>query len=218
MGKRGVMDHLRDRIRERLGVLGLSAHRASVLAFGRGDVIRDILNGRVRHPRSDTLVRLAESLGVAESWLIGGDAGTATARDVPVFRASRIPAGESRALPGGLTLSEEAAEYVPRPSGLAGARGIYAVFIPDDAMAPRFEAGELVYASENRPPRTGDYVLARIRMALDAPEEALVARLDGRGEAGVTLSRLRPPSTEVLSLRVVVALHKILTFNDLAGI
>lgn len=214
------MSDLADRIQNRLSALGITAHRASIDAFGRGDVIRDILNRRVENPRADTLRRLALVLQTSEAWLIGSEpppqAATSPARDVPVFRANRI-ADPDVAVPAGLRLEEDATEYVNRPAGLAGARGIYAFFIADDGMAPRFETGELVYVSADRPPRIGDYVLARFRLSSDGLEQATVARLTARDAAGVTLARFNPPWRETLSDAVIVALHKILTFNDLAG-
>lgn len=212
------MSDLARRIQDRLAALGLSPHAASMAAFGRGDAIRDILNGRVRHPRSDTVARLAAVLHTTEAWLLGGGIAAAGAvRDVPVFRANRIedPAGRAD---GALRLEETAVEYVNRPAGLTGARGIYAFFIPDDRMAPRFETGELVYVSAERPPRVGDYVLAVFRIAPDALEQTCAARLTARDEATITLHRFNPPWREVLGRGIVSRLHKILTFNDMAGI
>jgi len=212
------MSDIARRIQDRLTALGLSAHAASVAAFGRGDAIRDILNGRVRHPRADTIARLAAALQTTEAWLLGGGTAAGGApRDVPVFRANRI---EDAAADGGgaLRLEESAVEYVNRPAGLTGARGVYAFFIADDRMAPRFETGELVYVSAERPPRVGDYVLAVFRIAPDALEQACVARLAARDEATVTLLRFNPPWQEVLGRGIVSRLHKILTFNDMAGL
>ncbi|MBN2751133.1 MAG: hypothetical protein JXQ84_00340 [Rhodospirillaceae bacterium] len=213
------MTDLISRIQDRLSALGLSAHAASMAAFGRGDVIRDILNQRVRHPRSDTLTRLAAILETDEAWLMGrSTSATPTPRDVPVFRANSIPDSPSNATKGTLLLEETAVEYVNRPTGLRNAQGVYAFFITDDGMAPRFETGELVYVSSERPPRVGDYVLAVFRLSPDSQDQSCVARLSARDERTVTLTRFAPPWRETLAHSIILRLHKILTFNDMAGL
>lgn len=66
---------LAGRIQDRLATLDLSAHEASRRASnGRNtDFVRDILKGRTRHPRIDTLQKLATVLQCSVQYLMGED-------------------------------------------------------------------------------------------------------------------------------------------------
>jgi SOS-response transcriptional repressor LexA len=60
-----------DRILERLDALNLSARKAALRAGIPPARLRDVLNGKSRHPRSDTISALAPALEVTASWLAG---------------------------------------------------------------------------------------------------------------------------------------------------
>ena len=59
-----------DRITDRLQALGLTPNAASVKAGLPRDAVRDILQGKSRHPRADTLLKLARALECDLSYLL----------------------------------------------------------------------------------------------------------------------------------------------------
>lgn len=61
------------RIQRRLEALGLSGNAASQRAFGNPSGIKNIINGRSRHPGIDAFQKLAPVLETSASWLAFGD-------------------------------------------------------------------------------------------------------------------------------------------------
>lgn len=55
------------------------------------------------------------------------------------------------------------AEYRMRPPQLAGVMGAYALFVPDESLAPRYRAGEVLYVHPGKPPIAGTDVVVRVR-------------------------------------------------------
>jgi hypothetical protein len=54
-------------------------------------------------------------------------------------------------------------ERRPSPPQLVGVSGAYALFIPDDRLAPRYRAGEVIYIHPSKPPTVGSFVVVRFR-------------------------------------------------------
>lgn len=61
---------LRTRLRERIAATGVTARKLS-LAAGSPDIVRTILSGRSKSPRSQTLQALARELGCDVRYLMG---------------------------------------------------------------------------------------------------------------------------------------------------
>lgn len=79
------------------------------------------------------------------------------ATELPVF-------GPLTAERGGLyVLEERVAERRPSPPQLLGVSGAYALFVPDDQLAPRYLAGEVIYIHPHKPPIAGSFVVVRFR-------------------------------------------------------
>jgi SOS-response transcriptional repressor LexA len=55
------------------------------------------------------------------------------------------------------------AERRPAPPQLTGVTDAYALFIPDDRLAPRYRAGEVIYIHPSRPATVGSFVVVRFR-------------------------------------------------------
>lgn len=70
--ERFVID-LHKRILERLEAVGKKARTVSIEAGGSPDLVRNILRGKSKAPRGQSLTRLAEALGVSAEWLMTGD-------------------------------------------------------------------------------------------------------------------------------------------------
>lgn len=55
------------------------------------------------------------------------------------------------------------AEYRACPAQLIGVAGAFGLFVPDDGLAPRMRAGEVIYVHPHKPPVAGTDVVVRLR-------------------------------------------------------
>lgn len=174
-------------------------------------VLRSYVTGRTKDPRGERMRRLAAALGVRIEWLRYGTGERASSpalssatgprlnhvtRDVPVLAAPRT-GGPQRVI----CLAE-------RAPCIVGASDVYCVFAPDDSMAPRYHAGEVVYIHPSRPSRPGDYVVAEL------PSGPQIGRLSPDGRHLITYQ----PARETALSQGGPPFHRILTPNELAGV
>ncbi len=78
-------------------------------------------------------------------------------RDIPVYGTA---VGGSK---GDFLLNGQAVDYVRRPPGLAGARGVFALFVQGSSMSPRYNEGDLVYVHPGRPTPAHSYVIVELK-------------------------------------------------------
>jgi hypothetical protein len=74
-------------------------------------------------------------------------------RDVPIYAAHMVQQGPL------WRRNTLAVDTAPRPAGIITARQVYALRCPDETMAPRWRAGDLIYIDPARPVRAGDHAL-----------------------------------------------------------
>lgn len=224
-------DDLKSRVRERLKALNKTPRAASVDAGLHPDTIRNVLRERSVKPRADSLAKLARALECSVDWLIDPVAPAWSEpqplglwetpepppraempRDVPVLGTA---AGSAR---GAFQLDTAPIDYVRRPPGIGASRDIYALYVVGSSMSPRFEEGELIYVSERRPARVGDYVVVQTVGRDDGAVQAYVKRLCRRTDVALLLEQLNPAAEIRLEIADVRAVHRILTLNELFGI
>lgn len=222
---------LLDRIDQRLRAKDLTDYRASMLAVGRPEIIRNIRRGLSKNPRRDTLEKLANVLDCSFEWLATGRGPVEPPSDDDSgSRAPGLPARSQMAqdIPvlGTAAGSEEAAfqlqsgspiDHVRRPPGVASAVDVYAIYVVGDSMTPRFDEGELIYVSGKRPARPGDYVVVQTAEE-DGEITAWCKRLVRKGGKSITLEQFNPPRTFKIPVKSAVAVHRVLTTNDLFGV
>lgn len=223
---------LLDRIDQRLRARDLTDYRASMLAAGRPEIIRNIRRGLSKNPRRDTLEKLANVLECSFEWLATGrgpvdppaDNGSTTgdgpsmpardqmSMDIPVMGTA------AGSLEGAFQMqSGTAIDHVRRPPGIASAVDVYALYVVGDSMLPRFAEGELLYVSGKRPARPGDYVI--VQTSEEAGEiVAWCKKLVSRDAEKVLLEQYNPPRTFEVSSAAAIAVHRVLTMNDLFGV
>lgn len=135
-------------------------------------------------PRRNIVDKIAEALGVNAIWLEAGgvsEDGLASqyhsARKSPPANArSHALTGQSDALvpvyaavisesdPESLQLGN-VVEHRARPGQWKNVKGLYGVYIPDEAMAPRVNTGELIWVHPDRRPAPGQETLFADRKA-----------------------------------------------------
>jgi phage repressor protein C with HTH and peptisase S24 domain len=109
-------------------------------------------------------------------------------------------------------------DWVRRPPGLHGAGSAYALYIEGTSMEPKFQQGDLVFVHPQRPPRIGDIVIVQCQIGPNEPVEASIGTLKRRTEKAVTIGKLNPVADIDLKRETVIAVHKVLSMNDLFGV
>lgn len=224
------------RIQQRLGELGMTATAVSLKVGENKDLLRDIINGRTRNPRADTMRRIADALETTVEWLMEGDGegpapamvgrpesnvrlaaikppvlGT-LARDVPVMGTMAGSLGGAFQFEGGVV------EYVARPPALVGAKNVYAMYVEGSSMVPEHHPGDLRFIHPDRKVNIGDSVVVTAKYSENGPYESFVKRLVRRTGDRIIVEQLNPPATIEFNLQFVASMHKVLTMNDLFGV
>ena len=133
-------------------------------------------------------------------------------RDVPVEGTA---AGSAR---GAFQIEGGPVDFVRRPPGIAGAKDVYALYVVNDSMEPRFAEGELIYVHPGRPVQPGNFVVVVQKTADLEPPQAYVKRLVRRDGETLVLEQLNPQATLELAQSTVQSVHRILTMNELFGV
>lgn len=221
---------LLERIDQRLRAKDLTDYRASMLAAGRPEIIRNIRRGLSKNPRRDTMEKLAGVLDCSFEWLATGrgpveppaegvedgapgmPARNQMAQDIPVLGTAAGSETAAFQLQSGSPI-----DHVRRPPGVASAVDVYAIYVVGDSMMPRFDEGELIYVSGNRPARPGDYVVVQ---TADGNGEitAWCKRLVRKGGKSIVVEQFNPPKTFKIPVKSAAAVHRVLTTNDLFGV
>lgn len=126
------------------------------------------------------------------------------ARELPLRGFGRFSRREGRQT-GVFVEAGQAPERVWCPEPLAGVTGAYAVRMPDGSMAPKYEAGQLLFVHPYRTPRSGDAVVVRL-----ADGTFAVGRLRSPPDrTGVRLSVLCPADERRFDAERVAAVERI---------
>ncbi len=154
-------------------------------------------------PRRHTIQLLAKELEVSPVWLeFGGVAENdaewygptgmpkATPKtDTPIAEEANAPVYQCVA-EDHLYLEVDSLELVDQrapPHGFINAPHIYGFYLPDDRMAPRFKAGELIWCHPQRVPKEGEEAVAVPNQANPGKISMILGLLVQRDHQTVTL-------------------------------
>ncbi|MER9164368.1 S24 family peptidase [Mesorhizobium sp. M0715] len=197
------------RILRRLEATGKSMRSAS-LEVGSDAFIRNIMTGKSKSPRADTLEALAKALGTTSAWLLTEQGPESVAdeertkgflpqfvpgkelvgdRNFPVYAAAR-GGNEAHQI-----VTFEAIEYVKRPALLEHVKDAYGVYVVGESMIPAFEPGDMALVHPHLPPaRDKNVVLYHVPPVAEA--EAMIKRLLRYDERDWHLRQFNPPEGE----------------------
>jgi hypothetical protein len=210
-----VPSTLISRIEARLRVLGIPARAASRSAGFNPGYIGDVIRGKSRKgPQLPGLQKIAEALACDVEYLMGSQ--TIPRRGNPEIRAI-----ESGVAPIGLIPLHAGTDFfgqwfdmgarsvarVASLPSLALVEDAYALTVPNDFMAPRYLAGEVVYLNPVPPPRAGDFVVAR-----RTDNRSMIAQIESVDAAGAILILLNPGSAQrehIVAREDLEILHRI---------
>lgn len=216
-----------DRAQQRLDQLDITPEGASKAA----GLSRGYLRGAMalgRSPRGDTMLRLARALKCRAPWLLTGELPVETGSEAPpsppLAARGRRAAPRPHELPvlgsaagsvlGTLQIGEPV-EFVYCPPGLERVEGAYALRVTGTSMSPRFEHGDVIYVHPHREPVAGDYVVVQEREAAGRGVIAYVKQLSRVEDGSIVCRQHNPPAEVSFRRAAVLALHRVLTTNEL---
>lgn len=224
-----------ERIDERLAALGLTDRRASLLATGKPDLIRDIRR-RGSLPKIEALAALAEALETTVEYIkFGQRTGAVVAERRTGFEdgpegiaiGATLPRtlqvygsvlGGDPGLDDGKVESHEVTEvidWIRRPSMFDGRPDVYALYVTGSSMEPRFEPGDPVVVDPKRPPRPGDDVIVQLYGEDGRVTLSLIKRLVRRTATELQLRQYNPDITFAVPLARVKDIHRVVMLRDM---
>lgn len=136
-------------------------------------------------------------------------------RDVAVLGA----AAGSEMGRGSFHFSMDAIDQVARPPGLVGVKGVYAAFVENDSMYPMYSEGDLVFASNFRPPRPGDVVIIQYPGEVEGDNVAgFIKILKRRTAEWIECEQFNPKGDVKFRNHPRLLLHRVYTNNELYGL
>lgn len=133
--------------------------------------------------------------------------------DVPVMgTAAGSHIGGAFKLEGGIV------DYVRRPPALVGAKEIYGLYVEGTSMEPQYFPGDLIYVHPHRPARLGDIVVVQCRNGEHAIDEASLGIYRKKTERSLVIGKRNPVADIEIPRERVVAIHRVLTTNELFGV
>ena len=234
------------RILTRLHDVRKTANGASTEA-GSPSLIPNIINGRSKNPRIDTLERIAGVLETSATWLFDKSGPKVVPKGVPSDRPAAeqsapeyvradvvvpTPSEMPRNLPvfgtarGSLVdgvegidvFSTTAVDYVRRPPALMGVPDAYAIFVNGDSMDPEHPHGALRMVHPHRPVSPGDSVIVQTRHWDHAPAQGYIKKFRRRSGDRIVLEQLNPSARIEIPMKFVLSVHKVMDMNDLFGV
>lgn len=217
--------------------------RSVSLAIGANSgYVRDLVDPeKTSMPSAERLRRLAEALETTTEYLLGtaDNAGQpvseVSVRDstpewrgpsgagIPVLATGycddlAVPADDGTYQVERIQLElDQVVRFVERPLALAGIRDAYAIDLHGNSMEPAMMQGSLRIVNPRRAPAAGNFVVAQLNDGNGGHDvvTVLVKRLVRATSAYVELEQFNPPFTFRLPRQQVVALHRIVEYEEL---
>ena len=190
------------------------------LAAGLGETaVTDIIRGKAKKPRMETLTRIAEAIEVDPQVLIYGETNPeakaartrlhhtitqSSPQDLPIY-------GDPNSLSGAFSLKRgHPIDFIARPSILANNTRAFACYVTGRDMEPRYYRGELLLIDPVRPFQVTDYVLIEKNDGT-----AFVRLLQDIGRESITVTQLNPEEDQQLPRDEVSHIYKIAGSYDI---
>lgn len=206
--RQGITEPGRKRVREVAAALGISVN--ALIPEERFETpIRQKIN------KASIVSRRASSTGAPDG--MRADTPTlpdpdALARDVQIF---------GTILQGGvpvLNFRDGPASVALRQPGLIGRQHVFGFYVPDAAMAPWREVGEIVFVQRGRPAVVGGYTVALLEGDGEGDPPIIIGRLAVREAGRVALTQLNPPHTVEIEADRVRELLYVLSQAEVLGL
>lgn len=169
-------------------------------------------------PRSDLLRKFAEITNKPLDWLMGfnsasgfGDGASRVYSKLMTGSENNIAVYDYKITgdDGAIDLSAEPPFTIACPPQLVDVKGVYAIVISSDKMAPRYEEGEIIFIDPTRHARPDDYVVARLRTDKPGVVQAVIGKLVRHDSQQLVIRRLNPDMMLYYSTEQILALELI---------
>ena len=135
-------------------------------------------------------------------------------RDVPV-KGTAVGGGDGD---GDFRFNGDDIDWAPRPSGIAGRKGVYALYVQNDSMYPRYRDGARLYVDANRRPAPGDDVVVELYPSEeDGAGSGYIKAFVKQTATTVVVEQFNPARQIVFDLHAVKSLHRVIPQDELLG-
>jgi phage repressor protein C with HTH and peptisase S24 domain len=216
---------------------GLSWEAASLQSGLERSYFRKLFERGGASPRGKTLEKISNGLGIPIGAMFeeaaannNDQAPIAPKNDVrsasaalplPMEMAKDVPVMGTAAgshLRGAFQLSADPVDYVRRPPTLMNARNVYSLYVEGTSMEPQYAPGDLVYIHPDKPARFGDAVVVQCQLSAEGHMEATLGILSRRSGEAVIIRKHNPPAEIEIPKDTIVAVHKVLSMNEIYGV
>lgn len=118
----------------------------------------------------------------------------------------------------GTVIERDIVDHVRRPPALEGNAQAYGLYVRGHSMHPLHKHGELRLVDPKKRPQIDDSVVVLTKTNDHDPGQHYIKILKKRTLNALVLEQLNPPATMTIPLKYVVAVHKVLTMDDLFAI
>ncbi len=154
--------------------------------------------------------RYATAFRVSEAWLLTGEGESPESPQVPVLG---FAAGS---LIGENVVHDTAIEYAKCPPALENVKNAYALRVRGKSMEPQFYENDIVFVHPNKNPKPGDTII--IQQQAMGEIHAFIKRFKSQTNGNLVATQHNPIATVEYPLKSVIALHRVLTLNELFGL
>jgi phage repressor protein C with HTH and peptisase S24 domain len=229
------MASLGERIRQCREALGISQGELAKRVGIKQQSIGDLESGKTRGTKH--LLGIAKALGQSPDWLEKGQGDQlrpATEADIAPNVGERYPAPSISGMPmdvpemgtavggnnGDFSLNGQVVDYKRRPPGIANNRNVFCLRVRGDSMSPKYEEGDLVYVSPNRPTKSGDDVLVEMKPKIPGEAgNAYIKRLVSKTPTKLVLRQFNPANERIeIQQEKILRICYVFTMADLIGV
>lgn len=160
-------------------------------------------------PLPDSDVDLADAKDLPKRPLFGGP------RNVPVLGTAVGGSDQD----GDFRFNGDTIDYVPRPAAIAMRKDVYAVYLQNTSMHPRYKDGACLYIDPHRKPSVDDEALIELY-----PEEegengrGYIKTIVRRTSTQLIVSQYNPSKEITFDAKRVKTLHRVIPYEELLGI
>jgi phage repressor protein C with HTH and peptisase S24 domain len=144
-------------------------------------------------------VSVEEVLGISEEDDLSSNSETFT---IPLYGSAEAGLGSD------VTNVASPVDFIDPHPAIRNNKGGYACYVVGTSMEPRFQQGEIVYASPGRPPKQEDDVIVQMKKGEEIT--AIIKRFISLDDAGITLHQLNPDSEITIDKTEITAIHVII--------
>jgi len=136
-------------------------------------------------------------------------------RNVPVL-GTAVGGGDDD---GDFRFNGDTIDYVPRPAAIAHRKDVYAVYLQNTSMHPRYKDGACLYIDPHRKPSVDDEALIELHPEEDGENgRGYIKTIVRRTPTQLVVSQFNPPKEITFDAKRVKTLHRVIPYEELLGI